>query len=120
MEKAKILICDDEKGTRESLKFILQGKYELSFANDGPQALEYIKNHPTDLILLDIKMPGMDGIKVLKKLKKMLKVKVIVITGYSTVSIAHRAIKHGAREYIPKPFDKAYILAAIEKTLKAK
>ena len=120
-KKYKILVCDDEKSVRESFEFILRDRYELIFANDGPEALEHIKNHPIDLILLDIKMPKMDGIKVLKEVKKMNPaIKVIVVTGYSSIDTAHRAIKSGASDYIPKPFDKDYILKAIEKVLKEK
>lgn len=59
-KKAKILICDDEKGVRESLDFILRQNYELSFANNESKALEHIKDHSADLMLLDIKMPGID------------------------------------------------------------
>lgn len=118
-DKAKLLICDDEKGVREALGFILGERYELAFVNDGPQALEHLQSHPTDLVLLDIKMPKMDGIKVLKEVKKSKPaLKIMVITGYSSVATAHRAIKTGACDYITKPFDKDRILAAIETALK--
>lgn len=119
IKKAKILICDDEKGVRESFGFILKEKYEVSFAADGLQALRQIKNQQIDLILLDLKMPKMDGIKVLKEAKKLNpQIKVIVVTGYSSVATAYRAVKSGAANYITKPFDKDEIIRAIEKLLK--
>jgi len=117
-KKHKILVCDDEKGVRESLEFILRDKYELAFANNGLQALKHIRNHPSELILLDIKMPKMDGIKVLKEVKKINPaIKVVIVTGYSSIVTAYHAIKCGASDYIPKPFDKAYVLKAIKKVL---
>lgn len=118
-EKAKILICDDEQGVRQSFNVILGKKYDLAFVNDGPEALEHLKTHPVELILLDIKMPQMDGLKVLKEVKKINPtIKVIIVTGYSTIATAYRAIKCGASDYIPKPFDKDYILNVVEKVLK--
>lgn len=119
MAKAKILICDDDQGIRESLGFILRDNYEIAFANDGLQALEHIKREHTDLILLDLKMPGLDGFQVLKELEKIKsRVKVIVITGYSSSATANRAIKSGACDYIIKPFDKDELLEAVAKVLK--
>lgn len=118
MKKDKILICDDEKSTRESLKFILEKKYKLSFATNGLEVIEWVKNHSTNLIILDIKMPNMDGLEVLKQVKKINpKIKVLILTGYLSQDIAREAIEYGAINYIIKPFGKAQILDAVQKAL---
>ncbi|MFC1631266.1 response regulator [Candidatus Omnitrophota bacterium] len=118
-KKEKILICDDEKGVRESFEHILAERYQLSFVADGTQAIEHIRKNPADLLILDLKMPKMSGMKALKEIKKINPAqKVIVVTGYSAVSTAYQAVKAGASDYIPKPFDKEHILEAVAAALK--
>jgi len=117
----KILICDDEEGIRESLKLILGDHYELILTENGPQALECLKNAADDigLVLLDIKMPQDSGLDVLKEIKaKHPKLDVIIITGYKSVETATEAVHSGASGYIVKPFKSEEILYSVKKKLK--
>ena len=112
--KATILICDDEEGIRESFKLILNEDYHLRFAHNGLEALELLKSFTPDLMLLDIKMPKMHGMEILKQVKQLKpKLPVIIVTGYQSVEMAQEALKHGAADYIPKPFETKEILKAV-------
>ena len=114
--RKSILICDDEEGIRESLKLILEKEYDLSFAANGNEALEAITRSPADIVIMDIKMPRMDGIETMRKIKKLRPdIKILVTSGYKSVETATEAIQAGASEYIVKPFDKNEILKAVQK-----
>ncbi len=114
----KILICDDELGTRESLRMILKDKYQLLFAEDGQQAVDRLSDEDLDLILIDINMPRMSGIEALQRIKEMdSDVEVLVITGFGSLDTAIQAMKYGAYDYITKPFDLEAILRLVEKGL---
>jgi len=116
MEKKRILICDDEEGVRESLNLILENDYKVSFATSGPEAIEYIKKNPVSLVILDIKMPKMDGLETLKHIKNAKPdTKVVIATGYKSVETAAEAVKLGASDYIVKPFESKNVLEAIAK-----
>jgi DNA-binding NtrC family response regulator len=118
MSKKRILVCDDEEGIRESLNLILEKNYDVSFANNGEEAITHIKGNPTDLVILDIKMPRMDGLETLKQIKKAKPdAKIIIATGYKSVETASEAIKQGASDYIVKPFEVAKVLEAVSKTI---
>ena len=115
-EKKRILICDDEEGVRESLNLILEKKYDCSFAVNGEEALKRVRENPVSLIILDIKMPRMDGIETLKKIKEIDPgTKVIIATGYKSVETATEAVKCGASDYIVKPFESKQVLEAVAK-----
>ena len=117
MEKKKILICDDEEGVRESLKLILEDNYSLSFSATGNEALEKVKNESPDIVILDIKMPKMNGLETLKEIKKTSpNTKVIIASGYKSTETAQEAIKLGASDYVVKPFDSNLLLKAIQQT----
>lgn len=106
--KHTILICDDEEGIRESFKLILSDTYHLKFATNGLEALEMLKipSFSPNLMLLDIKMPKMHGMEILKQVKKLKPdLPVIIVTGYQSVEMAQEALKNGAADYIPKPFN---------------
>ena len=114
-----ILICDDEEGIRESFKLILEDHYTLKFAMNGLEAMETLKTFTPDLMLLDIKMPKAHGMEVLKQIKKAKpKLPVIIVTGYQSVEMAQEAIKNGAADYIPKPFESKHLLKAVASALK--
>ena len=116
--KKSILICDDEEGIRESFKLILEKDYELSFATDGSEALNAVKKNPVDLVIMDIKMPRMDGIETIRKLKHTTPdIKVLVTSGYKSVETAQEAVAAGAVDYIVKPFERAEILCTVKKIL---
>lgn len=101
-----VLIVDDELGTRESLRMILKNDYEVLLAKNAEQAFSQMKEHSPDLILLDIILPDLDGLKVLEKIKQKDPDSVVVmITATKTVKTAVEAMKLGAFDYITKPFD---------------
>ena len=101
-----ILIVDDEEGMRDSLhKLLSRDGYQLITASDGRQALQKLRNNQVDLVLLDIMMPGIDGLETLKKIKELKQeTLVIMITGYGTIESAVTAMKYVAKDYITKPF----------------
>ncbi|MGE5254645.1 MAG: response regulator [Planctomycetaceae bacterium] len=116
--KKSILIVDDEMGVRESLRQILKPHYEVFTAADGHEALECVRQHKIDLITLDLKMPGLSGIDVLREVKKLRdEVEVIIITAYGTATNAGESIYFGAGDFIIKPFDVLDINAKVKKSL---
>ena len=116
--KPKILIVDDELGIRESLKLILEKNYDISEVTNGEECVDYLKQNSTDLVLLDIKMPRVSGLEILKQVKEINPdIKVIMVTGYKSVETASEAIKSGASDYIVKPFNSKDILETVGKTL---
>jgi len=121
MSKPKILICDDSEGVRESLKLVLEDEYQLIFACDGMEAIEAVKNQRPDLVLLDIKMPKLNGIEALKEIQQLdNKPKVLFITGYQYTDVAKDAIQLGAIDYIIKPFESCEVKETVKKLLKKK
>ncbi len=106
-EKFSILIVDDEEVVRDSLvHWFTEEGYDVDEAASAQEALGKLAAHETDLIIADIRMPGMDGMELLEKIKsEQLDTGVIMMTGYASVETAVRALKHGAFDYITKPFD---------------
>jgi two-component system response regulator AtoC len=118
MSRPRILIADDEEGIRESLNLILAEEHELDFAQDGEETLQKLERGVFDLLLLDIKMPRLDGLEVLKRLKaKGNGLPILVLTAYQSVELAREAVKLGARDYLPKPFERDQILGAVRGAL---
>jgi CheY-like chemotaxis protein len=114
MSKARILIADDEEGIRESLSLILGDEYDLSFATDGQQTLQKLTSEPFDVALLDIKMPKLDGLEVMKQLRQRgTTVPIFVLSAYQSVELAKEAVRLGAVDYLPKPFEREEILQAV-------
>lgn len=108
VEKSKpILIVEDETVMRESLRdWLTDGGYRVDTAKDGEEGLKAIAKHDFALVLLDLKLPGIDGIQVLREARVIRPhLKVIIITAYPSVETAVKAIKEGAVDYLPKPFD---------------
>ncbi|RPH86756.1 MAG: sigma-54-dependent Fis family transcriptional regulator, partial [Desulfobacteraceae bacterium] len=121
-EQPKILIVDDEQIVRESLtNWLKEENYQVEAAENGTLALEKIRQGPFQVVLLDLKMPGMDGIQVLTELKKDFPdIEVIIMTAYGSVNTAVEAIKAGAYDYIVKPFDPEEVALLIKKILEHK
>jgi DNA-binding NtrC family response regulator len=114
--RKKILVCDDEEGIRESLKLILEKDYDVVFAESGDDAIQKMKTSPTDMVILDIKMPRKDGLETLKEIKKVSPMaNVIIATGYKSVDTAQEAMRLGASDYIVKPFDRETISKVVKK-----
>jgi len=114
-----ILIADDEQGIRDSLKRLLEFEsYQVMLANDGPSALKAARDQRVDLILLDIKMPGMDGLEVLSHVhEEQPDVPVVIISGHGTIQTAVEATRLGAYDFIEKPIDADRILLVIRNGL---
>ena len=120
-EKPNILIVDDELGPRESLRMILKPSYNVFIAEDGYHALEIIKQVPIDLITLDLRMPGLSGIDVLKEVRESNKdIQVIVITGYGSLGTITTASQYGVYDYISKPFNVSDVTMVVQKSLDKK
>jgi len=111
----RILVVDDELIVRNSLKEWLDVEgFSVDMAESGLQALELLTSRAYPLMLLDIKMPGMDGVEVLKRAKEMRpEIQVVMMTAYATVETAVEAMKIGAREYLMKPFDPEALVAMV-------
>ena len=113
-----ILIVDDDPGIRESFRLILEEKYELLEAGDGRQAIEIVRTSEVDLVLLDIRLPEMDGIEVLERIKGIdEQVEVILVTAVKTVRTAVAAMKLGAFDYVTKPFEEDDLLSVVRRAL---
>ncbi len=118
MKKPDILICEDEEGVREGLSLILKKDYCLSFAANGKEAIKHVKSKKTDLVILDIKMPKLNGLTALKEIKSaMPDIKVIIVSGYGMANIIEEALKLGACDYIVKPFKRQRVLDSVKKAL---
>lgn len=121
VSKRTILIVDDEIGPRESLKMILKPFYNVETAEDGIKALDIIQEKEIDLVTLDLKMPGPHGGEVLKQIKqKNPDIEVLIITGYGSLKSAIDGIRHGACDYLIKPFNISEIINIINKALNKK
>jgi two-component system response regulator AtoC len=118
----KILIVDDDKDLLLLLSDIIKSEgYEVVTASDGRRALKEVRMHLPELILLDVRLPEMDGMKVLEEIKKIDKdLIVIMLTAYGQVKDAVRALKLGAFDYITKPFDDEEIVLNIKKALETR
>ncbi len=104
--RRRVLVVDDEPGVRESLRLLLRDRYDVVLAEDGEAALRRVGAEPLDAILLDVVMPGLDGLTVLERIKgQKPEMPVVIVTATRTVKTAVTAIKLGAFDYIEKPFD---------------
>lgn len=118
-QRMKILVVDDEKDIREGCVRVLRRlECDVSMAANGHEALDLMSREFFPVVLLDLKMPGMDGMDVLREIQKQEKeILVIVITGFATVETAIEAMKQGAYDFIPKPFDPAQLRIVVERAL---
>ncbi|WP_191017272.1 response regulator [Treponema zioleckii] len=118
----KILIVDDEKLIRAGIKKMLSNNYENSVvfleAKNGIEALELCKTEFPDVMLTDIRMPGMDGVELMQNVSEMEKKPgIIVLSGFDDFSYAKAAIENGASSYILKPVDSQELIKAVNKAL---
>jgi putative two-component system response regulator len=118
MAAPKIMIVDDELGPREALKMILRDDYEVFTAGSGTEALGYLDSGEFDLIILDIRMPDINGIDLLAQVKnKVPETEVVMITAYASVETATNALRQGALDYLIKPFDCSAVKEVVGKGL---
>ncbi len=119
MNKGTVLIVDDEEIVRVSCRRILVPEgYDVRSAGSAAEGLAILADCPIDVVLTDLKMPDIDGIEVLRRVKEEWPdIEVIMITGYQTINTAVQAIKLGAFDYIEKPFIPNDIVEAIEKAI---
>src|SRR4051795_10187987 len=119
MPKSRILVIDDEAAIRDSLKMTLEYEgYEFIGAATGQEGLALAEREAPDLVLLDVKMPGMDGIEVLDRLRAMNDaLPVVVVSGHGTISTAVEATKKGAFDFIEKPFATDRVLVSLRNAL---
>ena len=122
MEETKVLVVDDEAVIREGIRRILENSdFQVETCASGRLALEMIQEKDFDLVITDLKMPGMGGMEVLKTIKILQpEVPVLIITGYSTVDTAVEAMKNGAVDYVAKPFTPEALLEKVAKALEEK
>jgi len=118
-KKARILVVDDEAPMRESLKdWLMEEGFEVGLAASGKEAIAMTRKKHWDVILLDLKMPGMDGVETLKRLKGKevnTEAEILMMTAYATVDTAVQAMKEGAFDYLVKPFSPDEIEMQIKK-----
>ena len=119
MPKSRILVIDDEAAIRDSLRMTLEYEgYEFLGAATGQEGLALAERDAPDLVLLDVKMPGMDGIEVLERLRNMNDaLPVIVVSGHGTIQTAVEATKKGAFDFIEKPFASERVLVSLRNAL---
>src|SRR5215467_9076196 len=106
-DRARVLVVDDELGPRESLRMILKPNYDIVTADSGEAALQTLPSFHPDLVFMDIKMPNMDGIELLQRIKRVdPSIEVVMITAYASLDTVKNALTHGAFEYLIKPFSR--------------
>src|SRR5271169_3892072 len=122
MSKARILVIDDEESPRESMRFILKDRYDVTLTESGPSGLEALgKSGPFDVVLLDMKMPQMDGLETLSKILQFSPtMPVVMVTAITEAKPAVQAMKMGAADYLNKPFDVDEIRLVVERVLREK
>lgn len=116
-----VLVVDDEIGPRESLRMILHPLYQVYTAADGEEALTCLQNQAIDLVTLDMKMPGISGLEVLKEIRRRnTEVDVIIISGYMNSQNCQEAKNYGAVDVISKPFNVTEVIASVGKSVERK
>ena len=116
-QKRSILVVDDESSVRESIRMILKPKYDVYTAENGNEALQCIQKDKIDIVTLDLTMPGLSGIEVLKQIKKSnADIEVIVISAHGDPQNHQEAVHHGAGDFISKPFNAPDLINSIGKS----
>jgi DNA-binding NtrC family response regulator len=119
MENSRLLIVDDEAVIRDGLKRVLESaSFVVETCSSGYSAIEIMQQREFDLIITDLKMPGMSGIEVLKSVRTLQPdIPVILITGYASIDTAVEAMKNGASDYLTKPFAPALLMEKVQTAL---
>jgi signal transduction histidine kinase len=110
---------DDEPGPRESLRIVFKDRYSCVIATCGREGIEYARNHVVDAAVLDIKMPDLSGVDVLRELKEIdPDIECVMLTGYETIETARAAVRYGAADYLNKPFDVFSVREVLDRCMK--
>jgi len=122
MKNARILLVDDEAVFANNMSKLLNRRgYQVTAVNSGDAALQALMNNSFDVMVLDLKMPGMDGIAVLHEMRKLgLFTEVLVLTGHGSIDTALEAIQLGAYDYLTKPCEIAELVSKIEAAFERK
>ncbi len=116
--KPTLLIVDDEAGPRESLRIVFKDRCQCAIATCGRDGIDYARKNRVDAAILDIKMPDVSGVEVLRELKEIdPNIECIMLTGYETIETARAAVRYGAADYLNKPFDVFFVRELLEKCL---
>jgi response regulator RpfG family c-di-GMP phosphodiesterase len=106
MAQEKVLVVDDERGVRESIRMLIKDRFQVVLASGGREAIACLAEERPDVVLLDLRMPDMGGIEVLQNIKAQdPHIEVILVTAYATVDTARKALRLGAFDYLTKPFN---------------
>ena len=120
-DKGTVLVIDDRENMLKMMRDLLRERFEVVTSNGGAPGLEQFRNHPTDVVVTDIRMPEIGGMDVLRQVKKHNPdTEVILMTAYGEVTQAVEALKEGAYDYVIKPFEPEEMILAIEKALERK
>ncbi|MBW7908124.1 MAG: sigma-54-dependent Fis family transcriptional regulator [Kiritimatiellae bacterium] len=121
MKKPLVLIVDDEKNSREGLARALQRSYEVRLAENGPRALEFLANEPVDVMLSDVRMPGMDGLTLLQRAIARSPAPVcIMLTAYGSIELAVEAMRRGAYDFMTKPINLDRLELVLKRALESR
>ncbi len=119
--RGTLLIVDDEIGPVESMRMILKPYHHVDTIDSGKKALQMLSHKPYDVVILDLNMPDMHGIDVLKQIREEYDgVEVIIVTGYGTLSTAQQSLRFGAYDYLTKPFNVSEIIEVTQSAVRKK
>src|SRR5215470_55578 len=118
MTDPRVLVVDDEEGPREAIRMILKPLYDVHTAGSGEEALAALPELQPDIVFMDLKMPKMDGVQLLERVKAVdPEVEVVMITAYASLDTVQRAMRFGALDYLVKPFAPRELQDAAERAL---
>jgi DNA-binding NtrC family response regulator len=122
MKDARILLVDDEVVFANNMsKLLTRRGYQVKAVNGGDEALRALMDNPFDVMVLDLKMPGMDGIATMQEMRKLgLFTEILILTGHGSIDTALEAIQLGAYDYVTKPVEIAELLSKIEAAFERK
>ena len=117
-QQPTVLVVEDQLGPRESLRAILQPAYRVLVAMEGAQAIHFVEHEPVDVVLLDLRLPGLSGLQVLEKIKALRPaIAVIVVTGYASSETEREVVRLRAFAYIPKPFNISHVRETVKRAV---
>ena len=116
--RSSILVVDDERGPREALRLIFERSYDVFVVESGEQALEFLRRQSVDLVTLDLKMPGMNGVQTLAGIREIVPdIDVVVVTGFGSYDAAIDAMRLHAFDFLTKPFDVGKVLSTVGRAI---